>query len=79
MNIFTFGGWIAQSVELGGLKKSLQFHTNCRAAIFKTLEDRDTFYDLSVEQYPNERFFVGTIDGEPCIQHSNKPENCLPW
>lgn len=69
MKIFSLGGWIAMSVSLGGIKQSLTYHLNYRACFFKNTEDRDAFYSLSIEEFPNEIFFVGTIDGIPSIQH----------
>ena len=66
---FTLGGWVALSVSLGAKRESLQRHTSYRAVFFDSPTDRDTFLDLCLEQFPNQTFFRGTIEGVHAIPH----------
>ncbi len=66
---FTLGGWVALSVSLGAIKESLQRHTSYRAVFFHSVEDRDAFLELCLEQFPAQTFFRGTIERVPAIQH----------
>lgn len=68
MKIFSLWGWIKLSVACGGLKKSLQEHCVYRAVFFECIEDREAFLELCQEEYPNETFFVGTVNQTPAIQ-----------
>jgi len=72
MSLFTLGGWVALSVELGGIKRNTVEHQNYRAVFFKKEADREAFYALSVEMFPHDKFFVGTAFELFCVQHSSK-------
>lgn len=65
---FTLGGWVANSIAFNGLKKSHNIHLQWRATFFENKESRDIFLELSKEQYADQEFFAGTLEGVPIIQ-----------
>jgi len=68
---FTLGGWVAMASP-DAIKIGIDLTIAYRAVLFRREEDRDAFYDLSVEMFPYETFIKSTISGKPAIQNRNK-------
>lgn len=72
MNEFTLGGWINFSFQLGGVKKRIRTHVQTQCAFFEKEKDRDAFFELSKERYPEINFTSQTYDGLFVVQVSQK-------
>lgn len=73
--LLTLGRYWAIGERCGGTLKPLRIRAMFRAVWFPSIEDAHAFADLMKEDFPNEMFFVGTIENEAAVQlkDSSKP------